>query len=123
LSEVLLRASAFHETGLYSEAIREYSRLMGRACPPDKYAASLTDCLLAEYPETAFFAQLNQMFQDAQVKSLEKALLLFRCGEEMENRERSKIALKLYKNAFQTLIGELKKARRAKPKPQSQEKE
>ena len=121
LSEVLLRASAFHETGLYTEAIREYSQLLGRACPPDKYAASLTDCLLAEYPETSFFAQLNQLFIEAPVKGLEKALLLYRCGEEMESRKRSEITLKLYKAAFQTLMEEIKKARRGRSKPKSQE--
>jgi len=120
IEEILTQATAFHETGVYKEAIREYQKLMGRACPPEKYAAALADCLLAEYSEATFFAQLNQILRESPIKGLERALLLFRCGEELEGRDYTEIALKLYKAAFQTLLGKLIEARRIKSRTSEQ---
>ena len=46
---------------------------------------------------------------------------MFRCGEELEGRDYTEIALKLYKSAFQTLLEKLIEARREKSKRSGRE--
>jgi hypothetical protein len=87
---------------------------MGRGYPPDKYAVPFTDCLLAMHQDTAFIPQLNQVLQQSSIKGLEQSLLLYHCGNELENRNHMNIALKLYKGAIRTLLGEIKRTRRPK---------
>jgi type II secretory ATPase GspE/PulE/Tfp pilus assembly ATPase PilB-like protein len=112
LTAILDSASAFHEMGLYDEAVSEYAKLFAEDFPPEKLVPGLIESLLKLHSPAQAVVDLEARIQTASIEDSRAARIKFLAGLEMEKRDHRDSAHDLYKSASDLFPGDPEIAKR-----------